>query len=108
MPLKPLGCFCAGFAGLSLIYGLTLNVVLVCFIQFVCQLANSIVSVERVQQYMKIESEGPAIVEGRRPSPNWPVKGKVQLQNLQVINTPKYPIQSIIKLIPVLQSEFLV
>lgn len=54
------------------------------FIQFVCQLANNIVSVERVRQYMQIESEGPAIIENSRPSPNWPDQGKVELQNLQV------------------------
>ena len=77
---------CAGFAGLSLVYGLTLNGVLVFFIQFVCQLANNIVSVERVRQYMKIESEAPAILEDSRPSPNWPNQGRVELQNLQVCN----------------------
>ena len=76
----------AGFAGLSLVYGLTLNGVLVFFIQYVCQLANNIVSVERVRQYMKIESEAPAIIDDSRPSPNWPKHGKVELQNLQVCN----------------------
>jgi len=75
---------CAGFAGLSLVYGLTLSGVLVFFIQFVCQLTNNIVSVERIRQYMKIESEAPAIVEANRPSLVWPDHGTVELQNLQV------------------------
>ncbi|KAG0614326.1 hypothetical protein M758_6G168500 [Ceratodon purpureus] len=81
-----------GFAGLSLVYGLTLNGVLVFFIQYVCQLANNIVSVERVRQYMKIESEAPAIIDDSRPSPNWPKHGKVELQNLQIRYRPGAPL----------------
>ncbi|KAG0588980.1 hypothetical protein KC19_2G282400 [Ceratodon purpureus] len=92
MVLLPSDDVSGGFAGLSLIYGLTLNGVLVFFIQFICQLANNIVSVERVQQYMKIKSESPAIIEGSRPSPNWPVKGKVELQNLQIRYRPGAPL----------------
>lgn len=79
---------CAGFAGLSLVYGLTLNGVLVFFIQYVCQLANQIVSVERIRQYMTIESEAPAIIKENRPSTQWPTQGKVELQNLMVCYTP--------------------
>lgn len=74
----------AGFAGLSLVYGLTLNGVLVFFIQYVCQLANNIVSVERIRQYMQVESEGPTVIKENRPAPTWPSEGKVELQNLQV------------------------
>lgn len=76
--------FCAGFGGLALIHGLTLNSVLVFFIQCVCQLANNITSVERIRQYMKIENEAPAIIEECRPAPSWPNEGKVELENLQV------------------------
>jgi hypothetical protein len=75
----------AGFAGLSLVYGLTLSGTLVFFIQYVCQLANDIVSVERICQYMDIPSEAPAIIKDHRPPTNWPLEGKIDLQNLQVI-----------------------
>jgi hypothetical protein len=74
-----------GFAGLSLVYGLTLSGTLVFFIQYVCQLANNIVSVERICQYMDIPSEAPAIIKDHRPPANWPLEGKIDLQNLQVI-----------------------
>lgn len=81
-----------GFAGLSLVYGLTLSGVLVFFIQFVCQLASDIVSVERVRQYMKIESEAPAIIESNRPAPTWPEHGQVELQHLQIRYRPGAPL----------------
>lgn len=84
MIVLPADSIDGGFAGLSLVYGLTLNGVLVFFIQYVCQLANQIVSVERIRQYMTIESEAPAIIKENRPSTQWPTQGKVELQNLMI------------------------
>jgi ABC-type multidrug transport system fused ATPase/permease subunit len=81
-----------GFAGLSLVYGLTLSGTLVFFIQYVCQLANNIVSVERICQYMDIPSEAPAIIKDHRPPANWPLEGKIDLQNLQIRYRPTSPL----------------
>ena len=69
---------------MSLSYGLSLNIFLVVSVQFQCQLSNLIVSVERVEQYMHIQSEAPEIIESNRPSTNWPSVGRVVIENLKV------------------------
>ena len=78
------GYLTAGFIGMALSYGLSLNMSLIYSIQNQCTIANYIISVERLNQYTHIPSEAPEIIEGNRPPPNWPVVGKVEIQNLQV------------------------
>jgi len=70
---------------MALSYGLSLNNSLVFAIQNQCTVANHIISVERIKQYMHIESEAEEIVEENRPPSNWPVAGKVEIKNLKVI-----------------------
>uniref|UniRef100_A0A7N0T3B4 ABC-type xenobiotic transporter n=1 Tax=Kalanchoe fedtschenkoi TaxID=63787 RepID=A0A7N0T3B4_KALFE len=84
MVLLPPGTFKAGFIGMALSYGLSLNMSLVMSIQNQCTLANYIISVERLNQYMHIPSEAPEIVEENRPPPNWPAVGKVEIHDLKV------------------------
>lgn len=69
---------------MALSYGLSLNVFLVSSVQLQCLLANLIVSVERLEQYMHIPSEAPEIIESIRPPQDWPSVGKVEIYNLQV------------------------
>jgi ATP-binding cassette subfamily C (CFTR/MRP) protein 2 len=76
--------FIAGFIGMALSYGLSLNMSLVFSIQNQCTLANYIISVERLNQYMYIPSEAPEVIEGSRPPTNWPSVGKVEIHDLQV------------------------
>uniref|UniRef100_A0A2N9GUW8 ABC-type xenobiotic transporter n=1 Tax=Fagus sylvatica TaxID=28930 RepID=A0A2N9GUW8_FAGSY len=61
MVLLPPGTFSSGFIGMALSYGLSLNMSLVFSIQNQCTLANYIISVERLNQYMYIPSEAPEI-----------------------------------------------
>ncbi|KAM1097348.1 hypothetical protein ACFX19_015013 [Malus domestica] len=65
----------SGFVGMTLSYGLSLNVYVVHAVQYQCMLANAIISVERVEQYMHIPSEAPEIIEDNRPVHNWPTVG---------------------------------
>ena len=69
---------------MALSYGLSLNIKLVNSIQKHCTIANKIISVERLNQYMHIPSEAPQVIEGNRPTTNWPAVGKVEIQELQV------------------------
>ena len=69
---------------MALSYGLSLNMSLVFSIQNQCTLANYIISVERLHQYMYIPSEAPEVIEGNRPPANWPTVGKVEIRDLQV------------------------
>jgi ATP-binding cassette subfamily C (CFTR/MRP) protein 2 len=72
---------------MALSYGLTLNSSLVYSIQSQCTIASQIISVERLNQYMHIQSEAEEIVEGNHPPLNWPVAGKVETKDLKVIST---------------------
>ncbi|KAH7841721.1 hypothetical protein Vadar_033415 [Vaccinium darrowii] len=84
MVLLPPGTFSSGFIGMALSYGLSLNVSLVNSIRNQCTLANQIISVERLNQYMHIPSEAPEVIEENQPPFNWPTEGKVEIQDLQI------------------------
>ncbi|KAJ6714386.1 ABC TRANSPORTER C FAMILY MEMBER 10-LIKE [Salix viminalis] len=82
----------SGFIGMELSYGLSLNVFLVFSAQYQCSLSNSIISVERLEQYMHIPSEAPEVIETNRPHPSWPAVGKVEICNLKVRYRPNAPL----------------
>ncbi|XP_020206051.1 ABC transporter C family member 10 isoform X1 [Cajanus cajan] len=84
MVLFPPGTFSSGFIGMALSYGLTLNFSLVLSIQSQCTLANYIISVERLNQYMHIQSEAAEVIEAKRPPLNWPNEGEVEINGLKV------------------------
>lgn len=69
---------------MALSYGLSLNLSLIFSIQNQCTLANSIISVERLNQYMGITSEAPEVIECNRPKASWPLAGRVEIQDLKV------------------------
>lgn len=69
---------------MALSYGLSLNMSLVFSIQNQCTLANYIISVERLNQYMHVPSEAPEIIERNRPPVAWPGVGRVDIQDLKV------------------------
>lgn len=69
---------------MALSYGLSLNMTMVFAIQNQCTLANYIICVERLNQYMHIPSEALEVIEHSRPPENWPTVGKVEICNLQV------------------------
>ncbi|CAL5360162.1 unnamed protein product [Camellia sinensis] len=73
----------SGFIGMTLSYGLSMNVFLVFSIQSQCLMANSIIAVERLEQYMHIPSEAPEIIQSNRPAFNWPAIGRVEICDLK-------------------------
>ncbi|KAM3195238.1 hypothetical protein ACQJBY_071375 [Aegilops geniculata] len=84
MALLPQGTFSPGLVGMALSYGLSLNIMFVASIQFQCNLGNQIISVERVNQYMNIQSEATEVVEENRPLPDWPQNGNVEIRDLKI------------------------
>lgn len=74
----------AGYVGMALSIGLSLSDFLLYAIDNQCRLANLIVAVERLNQYMHIPSESPAVIENSRPAPAWPHTGRVDIYDLQV------------------------
>jgi len=65
-------------------YGLSLNATLVLCVQWQCTISNSIISIERLEQYMRIPSEESEILQINSPLPCWPTRGKVEIRNLKV------------------------
>lgn len=84
MVLLPAGTFSSGSIGMALSYGLSLNMSLVFSIQNQCTLANYIISVERLDQYMHVPSEAPEVIESNRPPAKWPTVGRVEIQDLKI------------------------
>eukprot|EP01018_Ginkgo_biloba_P002830 Gb_14727 [translate_table: standard] len=87
----PASSITPGFAGLALSYALSLTSCQVFLVQWQCNLANYVVSVERIKQYMNLPTEPPPIIETNRPPLSWPHKGKIQLEDLKIryrLNAP--------------------
>ncbi|KAJ4832340.1 hypothetical protein Tsubulata_002123 [Turnera subulata] len=92
MVLLHFGASDSGFVGMQLSIGLSLNVFLVFSVNYQCLIGNSIISVERVEQFMHIPSEAPEVVESNRPEPQWPAVGKVEICMLKVRYRPDAPL----------------
>ncbi|KAI3900073.1 hypothetical protein MKW98_000973 [Papaver atlanticum] len=90
--LLPQGTVNPGFVGLSLSYALALTGTQVFLTRWYCNLANYIISVERIKQFMHIPSEPPAIVDDKRPPPSWPSKGRIDLEDLKIRYRPNAPL----------------
>ncbi|PON96125.1 ATP-binding cassette containing protein [Trema orientale] len=90
--LLPKGHVAPGLVGLSLSYALTLTSTQIFLTRWYCNLANYIVSVERIKQFMHIPEEPPAIVEGRRPPLSWPTRGRIELHSLKIKYRPNTPL----------------
>ncbi|XP_057547950.1 ABC transporter C family member 10-like isoform X2 [Amaranthus tricolor] len=88
----PAGTFRSGFIGMALSYGLGLNTGMLYSIKNQCILANNIISVERLHQYIDIPSEAPEIINDNRPPINWPSVGKVDINNLTIRYRPDTPL----------------
>ncbi|KMT00724.1 hypothetical protein BVRB_9g220080 [Beta vulgaris subsp. vulgaris] len=88
----PVGLIDPGIAGLTVTYGLNLNMVQSWVIWNLCKMENKIISVERILQYTSIPSEPPLIIEETRPDPSWPSHGEVNVQDLQIRYAPHMPL----------------
>ncbi|KAF8393498.1 hypothetical protein HHK36_021742 [Tetracentron sinense] len=90
--LLPPSSVAPGFVGLSLSYALSLTSAQVFMTRWYCSLANYIISVERIKQFMHIPSEPPAIVDDKRPPSSWPSRGRIDLQDLKIRYRPNAPL----------------
>ncbi|PQM42316.1 putative ABC transporter C family member 15 [Prunus yedoensis var. nudiflora] len=78
-------------AGLAATYGLNLNVLQAWVIWNTCNVENKMISVERILQFTKIPIEAPLVIEDSRPVPEWPMAGKIEIENLRVQYNPALP-----------------
>ncbi|KAK2406346.1 ABC transporter C family member [Trifolium repens] len=90
--LLPQGYVSSGLVGLSLSYAFTLTGAQVFWTRWFSNLSNYIISVERINQFIHIPSEPPAIVDNNRPPSSWPSKGRIDLQGLEIRYRPNAPL----------------
>ncbi|KAB5563885.1 hypothetical protein DKX38_003939 [Salix brachista] len=90
--LLPKGSVPPGLVGLSLSYALSLTGTQVFMTRWYCNLANYIISAERIKQFMNIPPEPPAVVEDKRPPSSWPFNGRIEFQELKLRYRPNAPL----------------
>ncbi|KAG0794583.1 hypothetical protein G6F22_005317 [Rhizopus arrhizus] len=79
----------AGMAGISLFYARSFLEYIYWFIRQYTQVEMNLNSVERIQEYLEIEQEAPAIIEGHRPPAAWPTTGSIEVKELEVRYAPE-------------------
>eukprot|EP01087_Luapelamoeba_hula_P012571 TRINITY_DN3508_c0_g1_i1.p1 TRINITY_DN3508_c0_g1~~TRINITY_DN3508_c0_g1_i1.p1 ORF type:complete len:1538 (+),score=302.45 TRINITY_DN3508_c0_g1_i1:61-4674(+) len=78
-----------GMAGLSLTYALNVTSTLNWLVRMATELETQLVSVERVLQYVELETEAPPYIESTEPPSTWPAKGAITLANLSLRYRPE-------------------
>ncbi|RKP02430.1 hypothetical protein CXG81DRAFT_10769 [Caulochytrium protostelioides] len=73
-----------GWAGLMLSYALDFTDSLLWIVRMHAEMEMSMNSVERVQEYMQIEQEPPAIIPDSRPPPGWPMRGQIVVHDVSL------------------------
>ncbi|KAK2353052.1 ABC transporter C family member [Trifolium repens] len=90
--ILPHGYVSPGLVGLSLFYAFNLTGAQIFCTRWFSNLANHVISVERIKQFIHIPAEPPAIVEGNRPPSSWPSKGRIEVQGIEIRYRPDAPL----------------
>ncbi|OAQ30498.1 hypothetical protein K457DRAFT_31633 [Linnemannia elongata AG-77] len=81
----------SGWAGLCLSYSTMFNTCVSWMIRSYAQNEMNMNSLERVIEYMNVEEEAPAVIEGSRPPASWPHAGQISIEHLTVKYSPDSP-----------------
>ncbi|ORY79996.1 hypothetical protein BCR37DRAFT_381441 [Protomyces lactucae-debilis] len=81
----------AGLAGISLTYAISFTDHILWCVRLYSMLEMSMNSVERIDEYLEVEQEAPAIVEAHRVPAGWPSKGVIEVENLVLQYAPELP-----------------
>ncbi|KAK3805989.1 MAG: hypothetical protein JOS17DRAFT_768002 [Linnemannia elongata] len=80
-----------GWAAMSMSYSLMFTLMVVWMIRIYADIQINLNSVERVVEYMDLEEEPPAIIEGSRPPAAWPYAGEIVVDHLTMRYAPDTP-----------------
>ncbi|KAF9384934.1 hypothetical protein CPB97_005270 [Podila verticillata] len=80
-----------GWAALSLTYSLMFTSTIVWVIRMYASNEMNMNSVERLTEYMELEEEPPAVIEGSRPPAHWPHAGEIVVDHLVMKYAPETP-----------------
>ncbi|XP_027190692.1 ABC transporter C family member 12-like [Cicer arietinum] len=81
----------ASTMGLLLSYTLNITNLLSGVLRQASRAENSLNSVERVDTYINLETEGLGIIETNRPPPGWPMSGSIEFENVVLSYRPELP-----------------
>ncbi|KAK4259872.1 hypothetical protein QN277_006160 [Acacia crassicarpa] len=81
----------ASTMGLLLTYALNITNILSRVLRLASSAENSLNAVERVDTYIELETEAPAIIEGNRPPPGWPSSGSIEFEDVVLRYRPELP-----------------
>ncbi|KAF9437115.1 hypothetical protein BGZ76_001945 [Entomortierella beljakovae] len=81
----------SGWAAMSLSYSLRFTMIVVWIIRFYAENEINMNAVERVCEYMDLEEEPAAIIEGSRPPASWPHIGEIEVEHLTMQYAPNTP-----------------
>ncbi|KAL1887351.1 Transporter of the ATP-binding cassette (ABC) [Ceratocystis pirilliformis] len=73
-----LGKIDPGAAGISLSYAISFTENILWLVRLYAMNEQNMNSVERIQEYIDVEQEAPAVIEDSRPPHNWPSQGSVE------------------------------
>ncbi|KAI9354106.1 P-loop containing nucleoside triphosphate hydrolase protein [Zopfochytrium polystomum] len=73
-----------GWAGVTLLYATLFSDALLWLVRSHADMEMALNSVERCNEYSKLEQEPPRIVDDYRPGPNWPEHGEVEVKDLSI------------------------
>ncbi|KAK3818725.1 MAG: P-loop containing nucleoside triphosphate hydrolase protein [Benniella sp.] len=79
----------AGWAGISLGAAINFMSLIYWIVRMYTEVEMSLNSVERVNEYLEMPQEPPAIIEGSRPPAGWPFDGKIDIQELTMQYAPE-------------------
>ncbi|KAJ2999430.1 hypothetical protein HDV02_002915 [Globomyces sp. JEL0801] len=81
----------AGWAAMTFSYSLDFTNCLLWAVRLHAEMEMAMNSVERVEEYTDIDQEPPMIIESRRPAPNWPDRGTVEVRDVSIRYAPELP-----------------
>ncbi|KAF9135844.1 hypothetical protein BGW39_011433 [Mortierella sp. 14UC] len=77
-----------GWAGISLVSTLNIMGLIYWLVRIYTEMEMSLNSVERVQEYLHMPQEPPAVIPGSRPPAGWPYDGTIEIKNLTMQYAP--------------------
>lgn len=81
----------AGLAGLSLSYAISFSENALWIVRLYANVEMNMNSVERLQEFMKVEQEPPSEIPETEPKPDWPTRGEIEVKDVSLRYAPHLP-----------------